>query len=59
MYKYYSRLWVFLIKSNNEGKYIHNKIFNNIPYFIKNRLHVDCLQDSFVMYNNKVITIKI
>ena len=33
----------------------HNEILNNIPHFIKNRLHVDCLQGGFVMYNNKVI----
>ena len=59
MYKYYSRIVFNPIKHNEERKYIHNKIFKNIPHFIKNRLHVDCLQDGFVMYNNKVILQKI
>ena len=30
-----------------------------MPHFIKNHLHVDCLQDGFVMYKNKVILFKI
>ena len=34
---------------------MHNEKFNNTPYFIKNCLGVDCLQDGFVMYNDKVI----
>ena len=34
MYQYYSRLGFFPIKHNEEGKYIHNEIFNNIPHFI-------------------------
>ena len=35
------------------------KYSKNIPHFIKNRLHVDCLQGGFVMYNDKVILLKI
>ena len=58
MYKYYYSLGFSPIKHNKEGKDIHNEIFNNILHFIKNRLHVDCIQDSFVMYNNKLILIK-
>ena len=50
---------ITLNKNNEEAKYIHNEIFNNIPHFIKKRLHVDCLQDGFVMYKNKVILRKI
>ena len=37
---------------------IHNEIFNNIPYLVKDRLHVDYLQDGNVMYNDKVIFLK-
>ena len=48
MYKYYSCLWFFPIKHNEEGKYIHSEIFNSIIHFIKNRLHVYCIQDSFL-----------
>ena len=59
MYKYYSRLGIFPNKHNEDGKNIHDEIFNNLPYFIKNRLHVDCLQDGFVMYKNKVKLFKI
>ena len=58
MYKYYHYIGLFPIKKNEKGKYIHNKKFNNIPYFIKYRLYVDCLQDGFVMYNDKVISHK-
>ena len=54
MYKYYFRLRFIPIIHNKEGKYIHNKIFNNIPHFIKTRLCVNCLQDNFRMYNDKV-----
>ena len=36
----------------------HSEIFNNIPHFIKNCLHVDYLQDGFVMYKNKIILLK-
>ena len=49
MYKYYSRCWFSPIKNNEEGKYGHNEMFNNIPHFIKNFLHVYFLQDGFVM----------
>ena len=49
-----SCLVVLPIKHNEEGKYIHNKIFNNIPHLFKNHLHVNCIQDGFVMYNDKV-----
>ena len=59
IYKYYSCLVFFLIKHNEEVKDIYNEIFNNIPHFIKNHLPVDCLQDVFVMYNNKVKLCKI
>ena len=43
---------------NEEVKYIHNEIFNNIPHFIKNRLCFDCLQVGFVVYKNKVVIFK-
>ena len=55
MYRYYSHLGFLPIKHNEEGKYINSKIFNNIPYFIKNLIRVNCLQDGFVMYNDKAI----
>ena len=58
MYKYSSRLGFSPIKYNGKRKYINNKIFNNIPHFIKNCQHVDCLQDGFVMYNDKVTLCK-
>ena len=58
IYKYYSVIGCFTIKHNEEGKDILNKIFNNIPYFIKNRLRVNFLQDGFVVYNDKVPIIK-
>ena len=28
-----------------------SKILNNLPHFIKNRLHVDCLKSFFVVYS--------
>ena len=43
------------IKNNEEGVNINKKIFNNIPHLIKTHLCVNCLQDGFVMYNDKVI----
>ena len=49
MYTYYSCLGFFPSKQNEEGKYIQNKIFNNIPHFIKNRFRVKCLKDGFVI----------
>ena len=55
MYKYYSSLRFNPKKHNEEGKYIHNGIFNNIPHFIKNSPHVNFLKYGFVMYNNKVL----
>ena len=55
MYKYYSRLGLISIRKNEEGEDINNEIFNNIPHFIKNILHVNCLQNGFIMYNDKVI----
>ena len=48
----------FSIKHNDKEKCIQNEIFNNIPHFIKKRLHVDCLRDRFVMYKDKVIISK-
>ena len=59
MYKYYSHLGLFPIKRTEEGKDIHNKIFNNTPHLIKNRLPVDFLLYGFVIYKNKVIIRKI
>ena len=59
MYKYCSPLGFFPIKHNEEGNYIHNEIFINIPYFIKNHVHVDCLRHGFFVYKNKVIICKI
>ena len=55
MYEYYSCLGFLPIKNNEKGKDIHNHIFNIIPNLIKTRLHVDCLQDGFVMDKNKVV----
>ena len=55
MCKYYSCIGILPIKHNEEGKYVHNEIFENIPHFIKNCLHVSFLQDGFSMYNNKVL----
>ena len=49
MCKYYYRLGFLPIKHNEEGKDIHNGIFNNIPHLIKNRLRVDFLQYYFAM----------
>ena len=43
MHKYYSCIGFSAIKHNEDGKDIHNEIFNNIRHFIKNRLHVDCI----------------
>ena len=59
IHKYYSCLGIPPIKHNEEGKYIHNEIFNNIPHFIKIRLHVYFFQGGFVMYKNKVTLHKI
>ena len=41
IYKYYSRLGFIPTKQKQDGKQIHNEIFNNIPHFIKNSLHVN------------------
>ena len=49
MYSYYYRILFTPIKLNEGVKYIHNEIFNNIPHFIKNHLHGDCIQYGFVM----------
>ena len=55
MYKYYSNLEFSLIKHNEEGKDIYNKIFNNIPHLIKSHINVDFIQDGFIIYKNKAI----
>ena len=55
MYNYYSRFSYFPIKHNEEGKDIHNGIFNSIPHLIKTRLRVDWIQDGFVMYKYKLL----
>ena len=57
IYKCYSRIGFTPIKHNKEKN--HNEIFNIIPQLTKNRLHVDCLQDGFFMYNNKLILSKV
>ena len=59
VYKYYSYLGFLPIKHSESGKYIHIEIFNKIPHFTKNRLHIDCLQYCFVMYKNKIIICRI
>ena len=59
MYKYYSYLGFHWLRKNEEGKDTQNGIFNNIPYFIKNRHRVNCNQDCFVMYNDKLLIRKI
>ena len=62
MYEYFLRIGFLVIKHNEEGKYIHNEIhneiFNNIPHFIKNCLHVNCLQELSVMYNDILTVFK-
>ena len=58
MYKYYSCLGFLPIKHNQEGKDIHNEIFNNIPHFVKKCLNANCLQYGFVMYNKTVTIFK-
>ena len=49
IYKYNFYLEFIPVKKNEEGKEIHDEIFNNIPHFIKNCLYVKCLQYNFVM----------
>ena len=58
MYKYSSRLGFLPINKNEEGKNIHNEKINNITHFIKKRLHVNCIKDGFVMYNDKSLIFK-
>ena len=58
MYEDYFRLRFPPIKHNRKGKDIHNETFNNIPNCIKDHLHVNCLQDGFVIYNDKVLVHK-
>ena len=48
----------FLVNKQRERGEIHNKIFNNIQHFIKNRLNADNPQDGFVMYNDEVTLLK-
>ena len=48
-YKYYYILGFSPIKHDEEIKYTKLEIFKNIQHLIKTRLHVDCLQDDFVM----------
>ena len=59
IYNYCSCLDFSPIKQNEKGKDIHNEIFNNVHHLIKNCLHVDFLQDDFVMYKDKVLIRKI
>ena len=58
VYNYYSFIGFLPIKHNEEGKDTHNGIFNNIPYFIKNWININCLQYGFVVYNDKVLICK-
>ena len=58
MYTYYSRLGFFIIKNYEERRDIHNKVFNNIPHFIKNHLHLDYIQHTFVVYRDKLLISK-
>ena len=44
MYKYYSCLGFPPTKYNEAVKDINNEIFNNMTYFVKHCLHVNCLQ---------------
>ena len=55
MYKYYSRLEFSPDQTQLGSKNIHNKIFNNIPQFIKNCIHINFLQYGFFMCNDKVL----
>ena len=57
VYTYYSHLEFPQFKTMRKGKN-YNEMFNNIPHFIKNHLHVDYLQDGFVMYKNEEILLK-
>ena len=59
IYKYYSRLGFIPTKHNEEGRYIHNKILNNISHSIKHFPRVNCLQCSFVTFNDKLIIRKL
>ena len=59
MYTYYYHIVFSSIKQNEEGKYIHNEIFKNIPHFIKNHIHVDFIQDGFVKYRDRLLIQKI
>ena len=58
MYKYYSCLRFIPIKYSVEGREFHNKKLKLLPHFIKNCLHVNCLQGVFKMYNDKVLICK-
>ena len=48
----------FPINHIEEAKDIHEEAFNNIPHCIKNHLHVNVIQDGFVMYNGRVLMFK-
>ena len=47
IYKYCSCLECLPINHNEEEKYIHKEVFNNILHFIRNRLHINCIQYGF------------
>ena len=47
MYKYYSHIGFLLIKHDEEGNDIDKELFNSIPHFTKNSLHVNCIHDFF------------
>ena len=54
-YKYYTFLGFIPIKNNEEGKNIHEEVFNNLIHVIKNCPHVNCFQDGLVVYSDKVL----
>ena len=56
-YKYYSRILFIPIKHIKEGKY--KEVFNNLPHFIKNILHVNCLHNILLVYNDNVLIRKL
>ena len=46
---------VFLIKQNEEVKYIYNGIFNNIPHLFKKLLYANFIQYDFIMFSDRVL----
>ena len=58
MYKYYSRLGFYPINTTRERNKKTQRNIQQYNAFHQKGLHVDCLQDSFVMHNDEVIICK-